>query len=141
MSKTGRNDPCPCGSGKKFKRCCMKATQVTPAQEEPSPTSYAQGAFVIVDDFEDDLDDRSNEIVDLINDGHLDEAEAKCHQLLNDHPDQVDGLDRLGMVYEARGQGDKAAEYYKRAADFIRAKGNLDERADWFLEQAERVSS
>ena len=21
--KTGRNDPCPCGSGKKFKRCCM----------------------------------------------------------------------------------------------------------------------
>lgn len=22
MSKTGRNDPCPCGSGKKFKKCC-----------------------------------------------------------------------------------------------------------------------
>ena len=20
--KTGRNEPCPCGSGKKFKRCC-----------------------------------------------------------------------------------------------------------------------
>ena len=23
--KTGRNDPCPCGSGKKFKNCCGKA--------------------------------------------------------------------------------------------------------------------
>lgn len=22
--KTGRNDPCPCGSGKKFKKCCGK---------------------------------------------------------------------------------------------------------------------
>jgi hypothetical protein len=22
MSKHGRNDPCACGSGKKFKRCC-----------------------------------------------------------------------------------------------------------------------
>jgi preprotein translocase subunit SecA len=22
VSKTGRNDPCPCGSGKKFKNCC-----------------------------------------------------------------------------------------------------------------------
>jgi hypothetical protein len=22
MSKAGRNDLCPCGSGKKFKRCC-----------------------------------------------------------------------------------------------------------------------
>ena len=23
-SKLGRNDPCPCGSGKKYKKCCMK---------------------------------------------------------------------------------------------------------------------
>ena len=22
LSKIGRNDPCPCGSGKKFKKCC-----------------------------------------------------------------------------------------------------------------------
>lgn len=22
MEKAGRNDPCPCGSGKKFKKCC-----------------------------------------------------------------------------------------------------------------------
>ncbi len=24
MSKTGRNDPCPCGSRKKFKKCCLE---------------------------------------------------------------------------------------------------------------------
>jgi SEC-C motif len=24
-SKLGRNDPCPCGSGKKYKRCCARA--------------------------------------------------------------------------------------------------------------------
>jgi uncharacterized protein YecA (UPF0149 family) len=23
MEKTGRNDPCPCGSGKKYKQCCL----------------------------------------------------------------------------------------------------------------------
>lgn len=23
-NKTGRNDPCPCGSGKKYKKCCGK---------------------------------------------------------------------------------------------------------------------
>lgn len=36
MKKPGRNDPCPCGSGKKFKKCCeskmlggrFKATQI-----------------------------------------------------------------------------------------------------------------
>jgi len=23
MSKVGRNAPCPCGSGKKYKKCCL----------------------------------------------------------------------------------------------------------------------
>lgn len=25
--KTGRNDPCPCGSGRKYKKCCLGATR------------------------------------------------------------------------------------------------------------------
>ena len=25
MTKPGRNDPCPCGSGKKYKQCCLRA--------------------------------------------------------------------------------------------------------------------
>jgi hypothetical protein len=24
MKETGRNDPCPCGSGKKYKKCCAQ---------------------------------------------------------------------------------------------------------------------
>lgn len=33
MTKAGRNDPCPCGSGKKFKKCCgvPKARKITNA--------------------------------------------------------------------------------------------------------------
>ena len=26
--KTGRNDPCPCGSGKKYKNCCLSPASV-----------------------------------------------------------------------------------------------------------------
>jgi len=26
--KIGRNDPCPCGSGKKYKHCCLPAPSV-----------------------------------------------------------------------------------------------------------------
>jgi len=51
--KIGRNDPCPCGSGKKYKKCCLpkdeaaareraKATQVTPSllrDEAPIPAA------------------------------------------------------------------------------------------------------
>ena len=25
--KVGRNDPCPCGSGKKYEKCCLKAAE------------------------------------------------------------------------------------------------------------------
>ncbi|MDQ3419730.1 MAG: SEC-C metal-binding domain-containing protein [Acidobacteriota bacterium] len=28
-SKTGRNDPCPCGSGQKYKRCCLARAEAT----------------------------------------------------------------------------------------------------------------
>lgn len=34
--KTGRNDPCPCGSGKKYKNCHMQTSQPTSA---PKPLS------------------------------------------------------------------------------------------------------
>lgn len=33
--KTGRNDPCPCGSGKKYKKCCLSTDYVEPGREEP----------------------------------------------------------------------------------------------------------
>lgn len=31
--KPGRNDPCPCGSGKKYKQCCLKTEQAQPDDE------------------------------------------------------------------------------------------------------------
>ena len=33
MTKTRRNDPCPCGSGKKYKKCCERATKQAAAGE------------------------------------------------------------------------------------------------------------
>lgn len=35
--KIGRNDPCPCGSGKKFKKCCVTRP---PAQESAASYSW-----------------------------------------------------------------------------------------------------
>jgi len=40
MTKIGRNQPCPCGSGKKYKHCCLPSVQagkpITPMQEQPT---------------------------------------------------------------------------------------------------------
>jgi hypothetical protein len=34
MVKVGRNEPCPCGSGKKYKKCCLMKTFTSPGREE-----------------------------------------------------------------------------------------------------------
>ena len=33
--RVGRNDPCPCGSGKKYKKCCLGKADKSIANEEP----------------------------------------------------------------------------------------------------------
>ena len=38
MSKIGRNAPCPCGSGKKFKKCCLVNRQPATKREKPANT-------------------------------------------------------------------------------------------------------
>jgi len=38
----------------------------------------------------------------LIKQNKLDKAEAVSRRLLDEYPDQTDGLNRLAMVYEAR---------------------------------------
>ena len=86
------------------------------------------------------LDQLSNSVVDLIKQERLDEAEAVSHKLLTDYPDQVDGLNRLAMVYEARGERDKAADYYRKAADFARSNPGFDKQmVNWFLSEARRM--
>ena len=47
MTKIGRNQPCPCGSGRKYKHCCLQAEQAVkpavPAQTAPvAPTLKAE---------------------------------------------------------------------------------------------------
>ncbi len=41
MSRPGRNEPCPCGSGRKYKACCLRA----PAQDEPRDNSLLAEAI------------------------------------------------------------------------------------------------
>lgn len=32
--KIGRNEPCPCGSGRKYKHCCLDKQQATPLYQK-----------------------------------------------------------------------------------------------------------
>ncbi|QQG66692.1 YecA family protein [Desulfobulbus oligotrophicus] len=41
MGKIGRNQPCPCGSGKKYKHCCLSAQQAGAVAEPTSPVKVS----------------------------------------------------------------------------------------------------
>jgi tetratricopeptide (TPR) repeat protein len=116
-AKIGRNEPCPCGSGKKYKKCCWLKGDADP---------FARAAVRSSDDL-DRLDALSNSVLDLVRSGRLAKGEEVCQQLLTRYPDQVDGLDRLAIVYEAKGDKAKAVEYYRKAADFMRSHPGFDE--------------
>jgi DNA-binding SARP family transcriptional activator len=102
MTKPGPNDPCPCGSGKKTKKCCGGATAARPG---PRPVPW-----------QDPVDRLSNRVPALVREGRLDEAEAVARQLLEQHPDEPDGLERTAEVLEVRGDRQGAAAWYRRAS-------------------------
>ena len=155
MAKPGRNDPCHCGSGAKYKKCCLARDEAA-EREGLAEAHGARGArredraaerrlqarelkaaiaarlAAHLDD-DDMLTDEFNAVLDLIRAGRLDEAEAAARALLARYPDVHDGWDRLGMVYEARGDNAQAADCYRRLVAF------LDENPD-YSEPAFRAS-
>jgi tetratricopeptide (TPR) repeat protein len=130
MAKIGRNDPCHCGSGLKYKRCCLPREETAAARavaraREAAPSGPTTSEEIVWED--DGLDEASNRPIDLIDAGRLDEAEQAAHDLLQRYPQVHDGLERLAMVYAARGDRIRAAEYYRKAADFVLAHGDPDD--------------
>ena len=127
MPTPGRNDPCPCGSGKKYKRCCLdrdQAAEFAPliakrTQLEAERRARAEELRATLEEAA-QLDDASNAVVHLIDAGRLDEAEHAARALLVDYPEVHDGHDRLGMIYEARGLHREAAESYRKVVDLMR---------------------
>ena len=123
MAKIGRNDPCACGSGKKYKKCCMASDEAAARAVQPAAAPVCRPSRVNYfqeHDEPDELTEASNAVVDMVQAGNLDAAEQAAHDLLARFPDVHDGYDRLGMVHEARGDHRQAADCYRKAITVIR---------------------
>lgn len=126
MPKVGRNQPCPCGSGKKYKQCCLAADEAARTPAPPPPPPQPSFAALMARDAQSynelkRLERLSNDSLDLIHAGRLDEAEPMCQQLLAEFPDEFDGHMRLGALHRARGDARQAAEHLRIAAAMARA--------------------
>ena len=124
----GRNDPCPCGSGRKYKRCCWAkhaaeraaAAKREGARGESRPAEAERGRL-----WEEAtrLDEWSNAARDHLDAGRLIEADALSARLIAEYADQIDGYEIRGRVRQAQGRWAEAAEAYHRALEVALAQG------------------
>lgn len=141
MTQVGRNDPCPCGTAKKYKKCCLakdqeqvrqraRAARETERNRETEkhelaariatraePVSVAKQPTLCLE--EDGLDDLSNSVIDLINERRYDEALVACERLLRHYPEVHDGFERSALVHDALGNHAIAGDFWQKAVDFV----------------------
>jgi len=134
MAKIGRNDRCPCGSGKKYKQCCLAKDEVAEraAREQRRAVVTTQAPDHLphhhphfCKDCNAEIDDAANTVIALIDAGKLDKAEHAAQAIVERWPDIYDGYDCLGMVCHARGDKQQAAGYYRKVISFARQDPSL----------------
>ncbi len=115
--RIGRNDPCPCGSGKKYKQCCGQSDGLQPANLAHPQMSIETAMQAAVDHHQA---------------GRLTHAEAIYRQILQAaprHPDALNVRFHLALALQAQGRFGEAAEQYREALrvnpDFAEAHLNL----------------
>jgi predicted Zn-dependent protease len=128
MAKIGRNDPCPCGSGKKHKKCCSVTDDVASTKQAASHSESGEAHVCdfCADELEDELNARADVVLRELLAGRVDEAEVLCRAFINDFPEEAEGLDLLSMIFEERGQRERALELLKQASDIAHARPYYD---------------
>ncbi|TXT27225.1 MAG: TPR repeat protein [Gallionellaceae bacterium] len=97
--RPSRNDPCPCGSGKKYKKCCLGDEASTP---EATNSSAKSARHNINATNVPPPSGRLLKAVSLHQADRLDEAAAAYRALLEDDPDNSDALHYLGLIASRR---------------------------------------
>ena len=95
----GRNDPCPCGSGKKYKQCCLN-------KHQPSPTATS-------------LNQQLQHALRLAHShfqrGNSTQAATVCHQIIQALPEQPDAWHLLGVIELQQGNIEVAIASFQHA--------------------------
>ncbi len=102
MANINRNDPCTCGSGKKYKHCCINLAAPKPPQAAPmTATQKLQMAQ------------------QLFRMQRFDDAQAMLKPLLKTTPQNADLWHFLGAIQSESGQGAAALDSLQKATKLV----------------------
>lgn len=105
MNKVGRNDPCPCGSGKKYKHCHQLS-------EQGGALPGVARAFASPGAREAELVGRGNAFQAQ---GRSQDAAACYRQAIAINPDAAELHSNLGNLLDSLGERDEAVASYRKA--------------------------
>ncbi|HEY7036888.1 MAG TPA: SEC-C metal-binding domain-containing protein [Thermomicrobiales bacterium] len=116
MSKLGRNDPCYCGSGKKYKHCCLGKTPrpvatADSALADAQPYSHPSGVPYVDDGLDEVVQDLIEEAEQRTADTPLDRA----YDLAADAWDAV-GRERVDLARRALAESPDCVDAYNALA-------------------------
>lgn len=132
--KPGRNDPCICGSGKKYKKCCQdkheRGMTQTDSQQSNVSGAAASSASRVTHEI--------NQLIALLNAGRFGEVEVNAHRMVKRHPD-------LGLVWKILAlcllmQGKDALSALQKATGLLPADAELHNHLGIVLTAKERFS-
>jgi tetratricopeptide (TPR) repeat protein len=135
MDQARRNDPCPCGSGLKYKKCCLAKTSDNTISSDEISSIRAKAFKDLSEENWYEAIKRFNSILDDVHDPHLIlEAIASCHDGLEDYlkaaefyekaleagPEsrQFENYYRLGIARACAQRIDKAADAFRKCLEY-----------------------
>lgn len=95
-----RNEPCPCGSGKRFKECCGRASDTAAVSSQASKPGVQEMLQVAI---------QSHQA------GRISQAEALYEQMLRLEPENPFALHYLGVIRMQQGELDQAEQLIRRS--------------------------
>jgi len=98
----GRNDPCPCGSGKKYKKCCAQVKYQFASTQPSNQAVNVSGASFAAPDAISPL--QMDQLVALFNRGNFQELEVEARNLLQKYPNSGHILKVLGAALQLQGK-------------------------------------
>lgn len=91
FQKSGRNDPCPCGSGKKYKKCCLPAHEEARKTLPPDRLQAMEERARLQENLQKDIEKG----FDLLFSQEIDKARKLALRVLETHPED----DRLHDIF------------------------------------------
>jgi Flp pilus assembly protein TadD len=132
LSKVGRNDPCPCGSGKKYKKCCMAKDEKASASAnaETSASADRRSAQHRPRARAEEIENIFHRARNHLDRNELDQAARAFRSVLRLDPKHYEALTGLGRCLAEMGMREEARRCFEKALeikpDYAQARLNLE---------------